>query len=146
MSTTDGSTIAPADAFGSPDGLAFDDDGRLWIETDGSQPITCNNQMLAADPATGDVRRFLVGPRGCEITGWAITDDQRTLFVNIQHPGEGATDPANPASQSTGRTAKVVPDPRPSPSVEPTAAPSGTRNASLRGQSRICDRAQMARR
>ena len=29
-----------------------------------------------------------------------MTDDQRTMFVNIQHPGEGATDPANPASQS----------------------------------------------
>ena len=56
--------------------------------------------MLAADPVTGDIRRFLVGPKGCEITGWTMTDDQRTLFVNIQHPGEGATDPANPASQS----------------------------------------------
>ena len=100
LGTGDGSTIAPADAFGSPDGLAFDPDGRLWIETDGTQPIACNNQMLAADPLTGDIRRFLVGPKGCEITGWAMTDDQRTLFVNIQHPGEAATDPANPASQS----------------------------------------------
>ena len=100
LGTGDGSTIAPADAFGSPDGLAFDPDGRLWIETDGTQPIACNNQMLAADPLTGDLRRFLVGPKGCEITGWAMTDDQRTLFVNIQHPGEAATDPANPASQS----------------------------------------------
>jgi hypothetical protein len=29
-----------------------------------------------------------------------MTDDQQTLFVNIQHPGEGATDPADPDSQS----------------------------------------------
>ena len=100
LGTGDGSTIAPGDAFGSPDGLAFDEDGRLWIETDGTQPVPCNNQMLAADPLTGDIRRFLVGPKGCEITGWAMTEDQRTLFVNIQHPGEAATDPANPASQS----------------------------------------------
>jgi hypothetical protein len=100
LGTGDGSTIPPGDAFGSPDGLAFDADGRLWIETDGSQPVPSNNQMLVADPLTGDFRRFLVGPRGCEITGWAMTDDQRTLFVNIQHPGEAATDPANPASQS----------------------------------------------
>jgi len=100
LGSGDGSTISPADAFGSPDGLAFDPDGRLWIETDGSQPVPCNNQMLAADPVTGDIRRFLVGPRGCEITGWTMTDDQRTMFVNIQHPGEGATDPANPAAQS----------------------------------------------
>ena len=65
-----------------------------------AQPVPCNNQMLAADPVTGDIRRFLVGPKGCEITGWTMTEDQRTMFVNVQHPGEGATDPANPASQS----------------------------------------------
>jgi hypothetical protein len=108
LGTGDGSTIAPADAFGSPDGLAFDADGRLWIQTDGGQPdarvdgvaIKQNNQMLVADPATGDLRRFLVGPKGCEITGWTTTDDRRTLFVNIQHPGENA--PAgNPAGEST---------------------------------------------
>ena len=68
--------------------------------------------MLAADPATGDVRRFLVGPKGCEITGWAMTDDQRTLFVNIQHPGEAATDPANPASQSNWPDFQGRPGPR----------------------------------
>jgi secreted PhoX family phosphatase len=100
LGTGDGSTIPPADAFGSPDGLAFDNDGRLWIETDGSQPVASNNQMLVADPVTGDIRRFLVGPAGCEITGWTMTDDQTTLFVNIQHPGEAADDPANPAEQS----------------------------------------------
>jgi secreted PhoX family phosphatase len=34
------------------------------------------------------VRRFLVGPAQCEITGITETPDGRTLFVNIQHPGE----------------------------------------------------------
>ncbi len=34
------------------------------------------------------LRRFLVGPRECEITGLAETPDGRALFVNIQHPGE----------------------------------------------------------
>lgn len=101
LGTGDGSTIPADDAFGSPDGLAFDVDGRLWIQTDGGQPVACNNQMLAADPQTGDIRRFLVGPKGCEVTGWTMTRDQRTLFVNIQHPGENATDPASPTSQSS---------------------------------------------
>ena len=34
------------------------------------------------------VRRFLVGPKECEITGIAETPDGSALFVNIQHPGE----------------------------------------------------------
>lgn len=99
LGTGDGSTIAPGDAFGSPDGLAVDASGWLWIETDGSQPIPCNNQMLVADPTTGDLRRFLVGPAGCELTGWTTTDDGRTVFVNIQHPGENAVI-GTPNSQS----------------------------------------------
>ena len=36
------------------------------------------------------MRRFLVGPIDCEITGIDITADRRTLFVNIQHPGDDA--------------------------------------------------------
>ena len=44
--------------------------------------------MLAADPTTGEVRRFLTGPVGCEITAVQFTPDMRTMFVNIQHPGE----------------------------------------------------------
>ncbi len=90
VSDVDGAPLPvppPEAAFGSPDGLAFDKAGRLWIQTDGDQPVTCNNQMLAADPAAGDVRRFLVGPPGCEVTGFTQTPDQKTVFVNIQHPG-----------------------------------------------------------
>lgn len=34
------------------------------------------------------LRRFLVGPNECEITGLAESPDGRSLFVNIQHPGE----------------------------------------------------------
>jgi hypothetical protein len=101
--------------FGSPDGIWFDPDGRLWIETDISNSSQNrpergydnigNNQMLACDPATGEVRRFLVGPRGCEITGVITTPDQRTMFVNAQHPGEettfwGAPTPDDPRAVS----------------------------------------------
>ncbi|MFU6377801.1 PhoX family protein [Metapseudomonas otitidis] len=89
----------PLDAgtiLASPDGLWFDEDGRLWIQTDmsGSQLASGpfgNNQMLVADPRTGEMKRFLVGPLGAEITGITATPDFRTLFVNIQHPGEGST-------------------------------------------------------
>lgn len=84
----DGIQDIPAEGFGSPDGLWFDPDGRLWIQTDGGQPIDSNDQMLAADPHTGDLRRFLVGVPQCEVTGVITTPDQRTMFINIQHPGD----------------------------------------------------------
>ena len=111
----DGSTIAPEDAFGSPDGLWLDPESRAWIQTDGTQPNAANNQMLAADPyrtdSTGapELRRFLTGVVGCEVTGIAATPDQRTLFVNLQHPGErgGSTWPQDDRF-STPRSATVV--------------------------------------
>ncbi len=100
------------DAYGSPDGLWFDDSGLLWIQTDvssstlnkGHYERMGNNQMLAADVRTGETRRFLTGPNGSEITGVVMTPDRRTLFINIQHPGETASersDPKKPQAVST---------------------------------------------
>jgi secreted PhoX family phosphatase len=57
-----------------------------------------NNMMLAADTGTGEIRRFLTGPRGCEITGVITTPDRRTMFVNIQHPGESPSERSSPKS------------------------------------------------
>lgn len=73
--------------FNSPDGLWFDYNGRLWIQTDGSDAAPYqNNMMLAANPVTRDIKRFFVGPQGCEVTGVVTTPDVKTMFVNIQHP------------------------------------------------------------
>jgi hypothetical protein len=80
--------------FNSPDGLVFDSNGLLWIQTDGNYSNEKdfagqgNNQMLVGDPATGEIRRFLVGPKECEITGLTWSPDRRTMFVGVQHPGE----------------------------------------------------------
>ena len=94
--------------FTDCDGLWFDNAGVLWIQTDGTQP-NGNNQMLASIPGrvgdggisaengTDNLRRFLVGPVECEITGITQTPDRRTLFVNVQHPGQdGAVDVNDP--------------------------------------------------
>ncbi len=43
---------------------------------------------VGAPASTATLRRFLVGPVDCEITGLAESPDGRALFVNIQHPGE----------------------------------------------------------
>ncbi len=97
--------------FGSPDGITFDARGVLWVQTDvstyalntGENARFGNNQMLACDVATGEARRFLVGPVNCEITGCTFAPDGRTMFVNVQHPGEmprGRNDPALPRRNS----------------------------------------------
>jgi secreted PhoX family phosphatase len=44
--------------------------------------------MLMADVLTGEVKRFLVGPSGCEVTGLSFSPDMKSMFVGIQHPGE----------------------------------------------------------
>ncbi|HFO9067314.1 TPA: PhoX family phosphatase [Escherichia coli] len=103
--------------FGSPDGLSFDHRGVLWIQTDVSSSTINkkayegmgNNQMIATLPGTNEYRRFLTGPRGSEITGIAFTPDNRTLFINIQHPGEGGDDITDP---STPRAISNWPDSR----------------------------------
>lgn len=124
------SNLTDANDFSSPDGLWFDPRGVLWIQTDdGAYTDTTNCMMLAALPgAVGDgtvknassgtgtqktptgavlddskLRRFLVGPQGCEITGVTMTPDYKAIFVNVQHPG--GTWPANQPGHliSTGR-------------------------------------------
>lgn len=88
----------------------------MWIQTDdGSYTDVTNCMMLAAipgkvgdggklntkdgqatimgaKPTEANVRRFLVGPFDCEITGVVVTPDGKTLFFNVQHPGEDVGD------------------------------------------------------
>ncbi|MCC0010750.1 MAG: PhoX family phosphatase [Hyphomicrobiaceae bacterium] len=85
--------INSGNMFNSPDGMAFDMQGIVWIQTDGKDTNKGdyagmgNNQMLAGDPVTGEIARFLTGPKGCEVTGLCWSVDRRTMFVGIQHPG-----------------------------------------------------------
>lgn len=108
--------------FSSPDGMWFDPRGVLWIETDdGAYTDVTNCMMLAALPGQiGDggaattsngqqtitgakvtdatLRRFLVGPKQCEITGIAMTPDYKAIFINVQYPGEDSASYAKPES------------------------------------------------
>ncbi len=91
---TGSANVNMGNMFNSPDGLSFDEKGLLWIQTDGNYSNEKdfagqgNNQMLIGDPVTGEIRRFLVGPKQAEITGIAWAADRRTVFVGVQHPGE----------------------------------------------------------
>jgi len=105
--------------FASPDGLYFDHRGVLWIQTDnGGNKVASdtNDQMLAVIPANltrtngaasmvtpdnqAQVKRFFVGVPDCEVTGVFLSADSKTLFVNLQHPGDGGS-PADPKSSSS---------------------------------------------
>lgn len=114
--------IDKRNTFNSPDGLAVDPRGLLWIQTDGNYSNSGeyegqgNNSMLVADPETKVIRRFLVGPKGCEVTGITWTPDMKYIFVNIQHPGEGQTleeAQNNPTAVSTWPEGESAQRPRP---------------------------------
>lgn len=126
------SNVTAGNDLSSPDGLVFSPaTGICWIQTDdGAYTDVSNCMLLAALPGqvgdggavkvkSGDkevttyagkpqtpatLRRFLVGPRGAEITGITETPDGRAIFVNIQHAGENTkmadvNDPAKYESQ-----------------------------------------------
>ncbi|MCU9848737.1 PhoX family phosphatase [Defluviimonas sp. WL0024] len=93
--------------FNSPDGMKFDTTGLLWIQTDGEDTNEGdfagmgNNQMLAGDPATGQIERFMTGPLGAEVTGLTWSADRRTMFVGIQHPAAPFPDGTGKLPRST---------------------------------------------
>jgi len=102
--------INSGNLFNSPDGMQIDTTGTIWIQTDGKDSNEGdfagmgNNQMLAGDPVTGEIRRFMTGPNGSEVTGLTWSSDRRSMFVGIQHPGVPFPDGEN----SLPRSAIVV--------------------------------------
>jgi uncharacterized protein len=77
-----------------PDNLGIDPQGRLWIVSDTDDRHRPNNGCFVvptAGPQRGRLQQLASGPAGCEVCGCEFTPDGRTLFLSIQHPGEGGT-------------------------------------------------------
>ncbi|GAB3741830.1 PhoX family protein [Nocardiopsis nanhaiensis] len=115
--------------FAVPGGVHCGEDGRLWITTDvvrlgdGSEDgheRLGNSALLCADPSSGEVRRFLTGPRGCGIAGVTATPDQRALFVTVQGPGSAVAGMGSPTAddpRAVGNWPGFEPDGRPRSAV-----------------------------
>ncbi len=100
-------TGGPQTGFASPDNLAFDPAGNLWVVTDISSSQldkgiyeTFRNNGAFVIPGGGgpDVIQFASGPVESELTGPFFTPDGSTLFLSIQHPGEETKDINEPTS------------------------------------------------
>ncbi len=137
--------------FTDPDGVWFDDAGLIWVQTDGGQPddregTQMHNQMVVAVPgdfgdgirpenATQRVKRIMTGPIRCEVTGIAMTPDRRSVFINIQHPGDSITlldadgNETDEASQNAVDVRTSSSWPRPRGSDATAIDPVGTRRS-----------------
>jgi uncharacterized protein len=114
MLVTGGEVATGGAGFANPDNLTLDKSGNLWVVTDMStskhnQPVPSrveNGETLTGSDLTGvfgnnslwyiplsgdDVGKiypFAIGPMECECTGITFNDDNSSLFLAIQHPGE----------------------------------------------------------
>lgn len=106
----DPSLVSP---ISSPDNIVFDRQGNLWIATDGQPSTFQKNDGFYAVPVGGEKRgclqQFLSVPVGAETCGPEFTPDNHTLFLAVQHPGEGGTVEAPTSTWPDG-----IPPPRPS--------------------------------
>lgn len=95
--------------FSSPDNLAFDSSGNLWVVTDisssshnkGVYKSFMNNGLFVVPthgPAMAQAMQFASAPIESELTGPFFTPDESTLFLSVQHPGENTKDLTKPTS------------------------------------------------
>lgn len=91
--------------FGMPDNCTIDNEGRLWVSTDGnSRKATGRTDGIWAVDTEGEMRGtsrlFFRVPVGAEMCGPMFTPDNETLFLAVQHPGdEGLATFENPATR-----------------------------------------------
>jgi secreted PhoX family phosphatase len=86
----DKSKVSP---ISCPDNVSFDSSGNLWISTDGN--VLGSNDGIFTVPVAGSerghVKQFLSVPFASEACGPLVSDDDKTAFVAVQHPGETDT-------------------------------------------------------
>jgi uncharacterized protein len=87
---------AKVSPISNPDYLTFDNDGNMWLSTDGlGKGFAGKNDGIFVVPVEGDdrgyLRQFMSGPVAAELTGPRFNSDASALFVSVQHPGRTGT-------------------------------------------------------
>ncbi len=85
-------------AISAPDNFVIDRLGNVWIATDGNQSssrLKKNDGVYVLNPFTKEFKMFLSGVPGCEICGPEFSEDWKTFFCAVQHPGETDTNEPN---------------------------------------------------
>ena len=73
-----------------PDNVAFDSIGNLWVATDGNQ-LGSNDGLFRVPltgPERGHVQQFLTVPVDAEYCGPLLTNNDKSVWTAVQHPGE----------------------------------------------------------
>jgi secreted PhoX family phosphatase len=96
--------------IGSPDNIAFDTRGNLWIATDGQPASLKVNDAIHGVPVEGaergHLKQLLSAVSGAEVASLAFNADDTALFASIQHPGEGGKLSAPTSVWPTGTQAR----------------------------------------
>jgi uncharacterized protein len=83
-----------------PDNIMIDKTGGVWFGTDGNFGRNRHADAVyyldldeahktSPTPTYGKAFRIAAVPSDAEATGPAFTADMRTIFISVQHPGEG---------------------------------------------------------
>ena len=93
MAVTGGEPWAGGLGLTNPDNLALDQQGNLWIVTDRSMKSAAgdvfgNNSCWWVPRDGGSALCFATGPMECELTGVCLDQEESSLFLAVQHPGE----------------------------------------------------------
>ena len=80
--------------FSSPDNCSFDENGNIWIATDGfNRSGKADGIWVSATTGKGKAlsKQFLRAPIGAEVCSPCFTPDYKTMFCSVQHPADGSS-------------------------------------------------------
>ena len=108
-----------ASGFACPDNIHFDKNSNLWLATDidgtklnkAPYDFQGNNSLFVIPSEgthAGKALRFASAPAGAEFCGICFSEDSKTLFLSVQHPGEGGSQSRWPYGTNVAKSSIVA--------------------------------------